>query len=103
MSSNYHTDECGAYINIQTLRLDDIVVDDDDLKSFLFRWEVLDQLSQLRTTHTIGTVNGQTAIWLLALQGSLEGLAKLLIVSDLGGLAVLIPGALGIQTPHNIV
>lgn len=51
-----------AHINVQALGLDDVVVDDKDLKAALvLRGQVLDQLRELGSTDTVGAIHRQRA------------------------------------------
>ena len=92
-----------AHVNVQALRLDDVVVDQVNVEGFLLGREVLDELGQFGATHAVGTVDRQAARGSLALEGRLEGLAELFVVALLGGCAIGVLGALRVQAAHHIV
>lgn len=79
------------YLEIQTVGVDDVVVDNFDIKTTLLSTgQILDQFPQFRSTNAVRTVNSQAALDLDTPHDSLESLCKLLIITLLGRLAVLI-------------
>lgn len=93
-----------AHVYVQALRLDDVVVNDKDLKTALIlRWKVLDEFPELGSTNAIGAIHRQRALRLLAAQCSLESGAELLVVTLLGGCTVRILGALGVEAADHVM
>lgn len=79
------------YVEVQAVGVNDVVVDDVDIKTTLLSTgQVFDLFPQLRSTNAVRTVDSQATFDLDALHHSLESLGKLLIITLLGRLAVLI-------------
>lgn len=79
------------YVGVQAVGIDDVVVDNVDIKATLLSTgQVFDLFPQFRSTDTVRTVDSQATLDLDAPHHSLESLGKLLIITLLGRLAVLI-------------
>jgi len=102
--SNFERGRIVAYLVVQALWLDNVVIDDFDLKPTI-RWggQMFDQLPQLWPSYTVCTVDSDRSIELLASHRSFERGRCFLIVSLLGRFAILIRGALGVQATGDVV
>lgn len=95
-----------ANLVVQCVGLVNVIIDDGNVKVGIGRGgrgQVLDQLPQLGASNAIGAINGQAAAGLVVAHGLLVGRGQLLIVTLLGGLAVFILGALGVDAADEIV
>jgi hypothetical protein len=88
------------YLKVQAVGVDHIIVDDLDVQRGI---KEFNELPQLRATDTIGTIDGQGSLDLDASHHLLEGIYQLLVVSQLGGLAVLVLCSKGVLAAHNVV
>lgn len=89
---------------IQTLWLDDIVVNDLDLKAtFRGRWQILDELPQLWSTNSICTIDSDWPIELSSPCRSLEGRSYLLVIAFFGWFTILIWCIFRIQTTGDVM
>ena len=92
------------YLIIQTLWLDDIVVDDFDLKAtFRSSRQILHELPQLRSTYSICTVDSDWPIELLSPCRSFECRSYFLIVSLLGWFTIFIGCVFRVQTAGDVM
>lgn len=92
-----------AYIDIQSLWLDNVVVDHENLKTSLLYRQVLVELGELGSTNTIGAVDGQLSAPLLSFHCSLERCAELLVVTNFGRDAVRVRRAFCVTAPNHVV
>lgn len=93
-----------SYLKVQTVRVDNIVIDDLDIKAALLSArQMLNGFPQLRATDAICTINSQATIDLDAPHHSLESLGKLLIIALLGRLTVFVLCSKGVLATDNIV
>lgn len=89
---------------IQTLWLDDIVVDDFDFKAtFRGRRQILDELPQLRSAHSICAIDSDWPVELLSPCCSFECRSCLLVVSLLGWFTIFIGCANRVQTAGDVM
>ena len=89
---------------IQTLWLDNIIVDDFNLKT-IFRGgrQILDKLPQLRSAYSICTIDSDWPIEFPSPCRSFECRSYFLVVSLLGWFAILVKCALCIQTAGDVM
>lgn len=79
------------YLEVQAVRVDDVVVDNLDIKTTLLSTgQIFDYLPQFRSTNAVSTVDSQASLDLDASHHSPESLGKLFIITLLGRLTVLI-------------
>lgn len=89
---------------IQTLWLDDIVVDDFDLKAtFRGRRQVLDELPQLRSAYSICTIDSDGPVEFPSPCSSFECGSYFLVVSLLGRFTIFIRCAFRVQTAGDVM
>lgn len=89
---------------VQSLRLQHVIIHHLDLDTTLgYARQMLDQFAQLSPADTIGTIDRHGALWFSALHRLGKGLAELLVVSRLGGVAVMLRGVLGVDASHQVM
>ena len=99
-----HTQTIFTYLMIQTLWLDDIVVDDFDFKAtFRGRRQVLDEFPQLGSAYPIGTIDGNWPIEFSSPRRSFECRSYFLVVSLLGWFTIFVRCAFRIQTTCDVM
>lgn len=108
ISSVLHEESRGkkerSYLKVQAVRVDNIVIDDLDIKAALLSaGQILNGFPQLRATNAVCTINSQAAIDLDAPHHSLESLGKLLIIALLGRLTVFVLCSKGVLAADDIV
>lgn len=93
-----------TYLIVQTLWLDDIVIDDFDLQAtFRGRGQILDELSQLRSTYPICTIDSDWPIELPSPCRNFECGSYFLVVSLLGWFTIFVRCAFRVQTAGDVM
>jgi len=92
-----------TYVKVENFGTKNIIVDNLDVEAGLILGDILQKLSQLRTTDAIGAVNNEIALDTAAPQGTNKSLGQLLIVPSLADLTIREWGALGIGSTNQVV
>ena len=89
---------------VQTIWLDDVVVNDFDLETTIRgRRQTLDELPQLRSTNSICTVDSDRPIEFPCAYRSLKRRSYFLVISFLGWFAIFIRCVFRVQTTGNVM
>lgn len=92
-----------TYIEVEHLRTEHIVVDNLDIESRDILGNNVEELRELGTTNTIGAVNGQRALDLLAPQSTDKGLGHLLVVSSLANFSICLGCSFCVDASDEVV